>query len=205
MGICHKYKLIYISIPRTASQSIASILSNTYDSFHEVHEHLTYRELLCLMDETHFYSYHSFTLVRNPYDRFKSIYYEFLKYNTQISFDIFTHQIYNDYFDKKQKTFINNTPIFIKPQSTFCYYNGLLLVDTLLKIESIEKDWDSFVYKYIPELVTQSNDIMLPLTNVSLYKYNSLYQANYTNDLYKIVTEMYESDFDIFHYSKILT
>lgn len=197
MGICHKYKLIYISIPKTASQSVACLLSNTYDLLHTIHEHLTYRELLCLMDEDHFYSYHSFTVIRNPYERFKSIYFEYLKYNTALPFDVFIHKIYDEYYDINTNDFITTTPLFIKSQASFCTYNNIILVDSILKYESLNESWSEFTSKYIPIL---SNTI-LPHTNKSMYKYSlSFKDIKYTPILYQLINKMYNNDFILFEY-----
>lgn len=197
MGISHRYKIIYVSIPKTGSQSIASLLSNTSDSFHKIHEHLTYREMLCLMDETHFYTYRSFTVVRNPYDRIKSIYYEYSKHLNTIDFSLFIKKIYNEFYDLNNDIFRDDAPIFIKPQYSFCCYDGNILVDNILPFESINESWKQFTTDYIPELI----NTIFPITNVSFK--NIPNKIIFTTDDYRMINKMYNMDFTLFGYSKI--
>lgn len=196
MGISHKYKLIYISIPRCGSQSIASILSNSCDSFHSLHEHLTYIELLLLLDEKHFYSYTSFTVVRNPYDRFQSMYYEYIKIYSKVSFYEFIDIVKSFY---KDSNFIENTPLFLMPQSYFCTYNGSILVDIILKLELLNKSWLDFINKNIDNIYWESTIFTIPHVNSS----NKSEKIIYTSEVYTLINKLYYNDFINFDYSLI--
>jgi hypothetical protein len=192
MGIVHKYQLIFVSIPRTGSQSVASILSNACDSFHSLHEHLTYFELLLSMDENHFYSYKSFTIVRNPYTRFESMYYEYIKRNTMVSLNEFVKILLNYY---SISIFNHRTPRYLMPQSYFCVSNGQILVDTILKFEELNSDWTDFIKNNINECY-HSSVLELPHINSSI-KFENM---SYTPDLIKIINKLYYDDFVNFGY-----
>ena len=79
MVISHKYKYVFIELPRTATTAIVEELIKFYDGENILYKHSSYREL-----KKYYYNKYSdyfvFACVRNPLDRTVSLY-EKLKTN----------------------------------------------------------------------------------------------------------------------------
>lgn len=81
------------------------------------------------------------TCIRNPYDRFYSLYNYLIKYrvNPAISFEEFA-RVYKEHYHGTIYTF--NT------QLHYITIDGSIAVSDILRFEHLEKDWNTFCSKY---------------------------------------------------------
>jgi hypothetical protein len=198
--ISHKYKFIFIHIPKTAGNSLSILLKDisddkviNYTNFCSVpkndidikckitnksikHENIQYYRKIydCKID-----SYFKFTVIRNPYDRSLSYYYYF--YNDKK----------DEKFNKQQFIMFLNTKGKLQAQYTF--------IDDSFHIVKYENLIDELKnMKYFSSIIDFDN---LTKSNVS---YNS--KLNYNDILDEecknIIYTLYKKDFDIFGYKR---
>jgi hypothetical protein len=151
--ICHHYKCIFVHIPKTGGQSIEHVfldlLGLTWETraplllrhnenpdlgpprlaHLRAHDYVRYKYLT----REQFDGYFKFAFVRNPWDRFLSIY----KYLNTGGEDF-------RQFGKNFKSGLwKREHWFVRPQSDFvCNDNGELLVDFVGRFESLQEDFD---------------------------------------------------------------
>ena len=137
---------IFVQVTKTASTSIHNLLADERQLTLPM-THLRYSK--CVFDEAlngHDVSnYYSFSVVRNPYDRYISSFF-FMKqiYNWNRSFDENLDELLN-----KPKNWWDNTFILLRPQWWFvCNHDTYAIeVDEIYKYETINTDWPSIANK----------------------------------------------------------
>ena len=184
--ISHKYKCIFIHIPKTAGQSIEHFFLNLHglswekraplllkynpdpNAGPESLAHLTASEYVQLghISEKKFLQYYKFAFVRNPWARLVSEY----RYRTCYRNFTFTEFVMsglpepNPYSDKYRH---------IMPQYDFLYdINGKLLVDFVAKFENLQKDFHQVLKK-----------LSLPLSDLPHINASSSKRGNLINKL----------------------
>jgi len=201
MGMIHKYKVIFIRIPKTASTSIYSCFKNKTD---KKCSHETYKYNLCINDFDLFFDYFSFSCVRNPYDRFVSIYKidekinQIRKIRNEVyTFDNLIFKLYN------KKLNIDDLGVMYKEQHKYICINDTILVDKLLKYENLNEDWLDFS-NIINNLPNNKYKIstQLPMENVNHNKPYDDWKDYYTDETKNMIYEIYKKDFEIFGYEK---
>lgn len=200
--IFHKYRLHFIGIPKNASNSIFTMLSNKTDSHHS---HGSYMDEYFNSDEQLITSYTSFAIVRNPYDRLVSSYY----YNSQEnrlltqypeinSFKRFIQALY--YYEFPE---ISNDPS-CNPQYKFISIHKHVLVDHVLRYETLNEDWREFATTYNSNIENKFkigiNLVKKNETENRIQDFMSLYD---TTSL-KLTNEFFAKDFELFNYSMIV-
>lgn len=202
MSVYHKWRTIFIQIPKNASNSINERLTNRTDNFGI--QHLTFFDVMHYQDPELFDSYFSFSCVRNPYDRFVSAF-EFVKldtayvqYNINKNFDEFVDIIY-----KNGLNFYSKLPIHFTPQYKFISIKNVILVDEIMKVENINEDW-----KRIAEIINKKYSFTPIPTTIDVLNANSIrmnipWQDYYKNEETKNkIYELYKKDFELFGYEK---
>jgi chondroitin 4-sulfotransferase 11 len=195
--ISHKYKSIFIHIPKTGGTSIKKILSK-YDfelmSLHQAQDGSnddktgayiigTANRLKRGISDEIWNNYFKFTFVRNPYSRALSNYF-FLKYNKKICFNKFLKKKFNNIIDVWH---------FTLPQSRHIYNNKKkLLVDFIGHFENLQEDFNNICDK-IGIIPTK-----LPYLNKS-NKINKNKLLNNTNK--KTIYNKFKEDFENFNYN----
>ena len=171
--------LLFIHIPRTAGRSISEGGVNVINLGHR------------FADDVITQGYYSFTFVRNPYDRFQSSYYfykniykgvrsigkEINKYN---GFEDFTLN-FDNFKYKDDMQFV--------PQYKFINDD----LDYIGRFEYLESDWKNILH--------ESGHEFKPLPHIN----NSDHLAwplSYTNEMKKVVYNLFEQDFNEFKYHK---
>jgi hypothetical protein len=159
--ISHKYKCIFVEVPKTGSTSIRAILGKAYIP------HLNLVEIKTLMENSwtqfggrtnrvraalyqllprerkidigwrQFESYFKFGFVRNPWDRVVSLYErtEPLKMKDKMSFDEFV-----DWIQLSSATCIHSSPHRYQ-LDWFLDGSGNMLADFIGRFERLERDW----------------------------------------------------------------
>lgn len=209
MPIYHKWKCVFIHIPKTAGTSIHNKLYNRTDS---ENYHKTFFELLNEHDAELFESYWSFSVVRNPYDRFISAF-EYAKTVTQ---EIDPNSNFNDFIKKMEgnsSSFYSYLPIYFMPQFKFITIKNIVLVDEILRFENIKEDWQKLATKLNDFKVKRHSSVgaisyanihtKLDVMNVTASRLNRSVDDYFTNvDCKNIIYNLYKKDFEIFNYEK---
>jgi hypothetical protein len=190
--VFHKYKLIFTGIPKNASSSIYDILKNNTDKYHH-HESLVkeYTD----NDTDLMESYPSFCIVRNPYDRFFSSCYQIRRDedNVYLSFDEILLRI--------RDNGIFNEVFF--PQHIFICFGNKILIDKILRFESLEKDWKEYVLEYNKNSKFKI-DFNLPQSNITENKKNWEEEIKLlSDDNILMINQLYAKDFELFDYKMI--
>lgn len=190
--IFHKYKLIFTGIPKNASSSVYDILKNNTDRDHH-HESLVkeYTD----NDTDLMESYPSFCVVRNPYDRFISACYQIRRdeENNDLSFEevllrIRDNGIFNEVFF---------------PQHIFICFGNKILIDKILRFESLEKDWKEYVLEYNKNSKFKIS-FNLPKSNTTENKKNWEEEIKLlSSDDILMINQLYAKDFELFDYEMI--
>jgi hypothetical protein len=199
--ISHKYKCIFIHIPKAGGTSIEN--TTIFDDQRErtgelVGGHLTavdFREKY----PHQFDAYYKFAVVRNPYDRLVSAFFYFAQYRGEQANNIemkkrITEQYGGDFsqFCEGELT-SGRADLFthLRPQTDFLLdEQGTLLVDFVGKLECIQQD-----FKAICDQI--GIDISLPHQNRSLRRDYSNY---YTPTAQQLVAEIYRKELELFGY-----
>lgn len=195
--VFHKYKLIVIGVPKNASTSIFEALKNQTD---RNHDHETIIDTYSNHDSDLVEHYTSIAVLRNPYDRFFSGCHQIRRDhedNTNLTVsEIMAQEImgrngwYNDVF---------------QPQYKYVSVGGKILVDKLLRYETLKEDWLTFA-----EGFNQSAQFYLPK---SLPTYNNSTNKMPWEEEIKILSQdeldlinrLYAKDFKMFDYKMIET
>lgn len=197
--IFHKWKLVFVGIPKNASVSIHTALSNKTDNV--AHTHLGISEIFSNEDEDLLLDYQSFCVVRNPFDRFYSAW----KHNhphpgpTSIvdyrnAFNEFVNNIV-----KPGKVSSNISHEHYWPQYKFVTLNKRVVVDNVLKFENLQEDWIKFQNNWNSlSLTSYSMNLRLPKENSS--QIQTPWNEVYNHESIEIIRNLYRLDFEIFNY-----
>jgi chondroitin 4-sulfotransferase 11 len=204
MGVSHKYRCVFVGIPKNASTSIAKCLSNKTDG---VHDHDSYTDIVGRHDTELMEHYFSFAFVRNPFDRLVSTYHHFCR-------------CYADFHMLTFKQFVEMIPmtsaqngthndwredVCIRAQFRFTTLKigGMhqLLVDKVLRYEDIQNEW----HKCVDAINAKLSDCDYKLNKGILCKENFSDRSMevheyYDKESFERVCELYKKDFEIFGY-----
>ncbi|NBG66139.1 sulfotransferase family 2 domain-containing protein [Acidiluteibacter ferrifornacis] len=203
--VSHKYKFIYVAIPKTATHAIRFALRRhlgsddweQVDLFHQsrlpykefqdiTHGHITSSEAKRVLSEEVWDSYFKFTFVRNPFDRF-------------ISYAFFRHRSSEIFANNKlgiMKLLFKNPSlgddILFKPQWNFVTNEfGENIVDFIGRFESLQSDFDAVCQK-------------VGLPQIKLELHNSSEHNNYEHyldeELIGLISSYYKEDLECFDY-----
>ncbi len=210
--ICHKYKCIFIEVPKTGSTSIRSILgippnphTNIWQTKYELENYWTHHggirnrilaSLYLLLPVAKrkeigakiLQSYYKFGFVRNPWDRVVSLYErrEGLQLKEKMSFEEFV-----DWVEFASSTCIHPVP-HRNQLDWFVDPHGNVLVDFIGRFESLESDWTRIAQKLG---ITQP----LPHANKNPRRTRS-YTEYYTPRTRRIIAERFRIDIQYFGY-----
>jgi hypothetical protein len=212
MIINHKYKFIFIHVPKCAGTSIKRALypyGDKYDQFFgghpdapegndEVHKHSTALEVKRFATTERWEKYFTFSFVRNPFSRIVSLYNwwnevegifdpEAKKAICDMSFKEF---VFSEHSERSQLEFLTSK----EHKETFVPNKNRIELDFIGKQETINKD-----FSYLCGL--------LKLPNLSLKKLNTTRNLGtqksmdyYDEESEKHVRRKFNEDFDFFNY-----
>ena len=188
-------KAIFVHIPKTAGMSTIDALGLKYftrwkaarDSFKN-EGHVTFRHQLLpklisdgIVKQDFYDESYIFTFVRNPFDRFVSIYHVDSNWNAKVPFEQ-----YADIIIAQRQTGIRNT--LTRPQVD---YISDIRVDYIGKFENLEAD-----LKHIGKKLGKTVSY-IPHENRGEHR---VYTSYYNKELEEKVIELYEDDFYAFNY-----
>lgn len=202
MPISHKYKCIFIHVPKNAGTSI----TNEFQMQETGHWRAT---AIKRAHPKEWETYFKFTVVRNPFDRFVS------SYNYARMEKSYWHSVkggtyygkHEEYDLLKNKSFEECCKLFSTSRDTFknhcwhrqypyiCDNQGKIMVDFVVRYESFEEDM-KYVYQKCGKTPSPRWD------NQSTKSKDFL--EYYTENTRNIVYNFYNRDFEIFGYNKRL-
>lgn len=209
MAIYHKWKCVFVHIPKTAGTSIHSKLYNRTDY---EDNHKTFFELLNEHDAELFESYWSFSVVRNPYDRFISAF----EYAKTVVSEIDPNSDFNEFIKKiesNSSSFYSYLPIYFMPQHKFITIKNITLVDEIIRFENLKEEWKNLANKLNDFKVKRHSSVgaisygnvhtKLDVINVTPSRLNKSIDHYFVNkDSKNIIYELYKKDFELFDYEK---
>ncbi len=247
--ISHKYKLLYIDITKTGSSSIRASLEDVYPQrrkslisgkfiqvwddlnidqsnptkHHQVNNWTANKPWCSRVTPEILEEYFTFATVRNPYDRFVSLYHMDINieaeeggrrtFENYIDFSIKRHEEH----DMASKWYLHREPVGDESHSTarlipqkywLVTNDGVDHTDFLMRFESLDEDWvrlvlrlkyrslggEEVLYRDLPKMFT-----------AMLHDPQGLGRKHYRDGYYnarskRIVREFYEEDFEYFGY-----
>ena len=197
MLVSHKFKCIFIHIPKTGGVSVCRTLAENgipADYYTLDHEPVRIACEFLAVCEKEKKEYFSFCFVRNPWDRFVSAYNFLLKGGSNEQ-----DKEHRDEFITPYRTFndfvrnLNNTNALsqqhFRPQVEFINKD----IDFVGRFENLNKDFDIICKK-----VGISRKLTLKHLNKASHE---PYQTYYTGETEKIIRDSYKLDVDCFNYS----
>jgi len=183
-AVSKEKKFLFIHIPKTAGTSMESrdYFKPVITSHWGIADYMEQGYKLSDFD-----GYFKFAFVRNPYDRLASVMLNHTlkkEKHPEVSFNSGIIK-YKDMLTKWIAT---------KPQHTYIYLDGKLVVDFVGRYENLEEDWKKVCKKL-------GQDFDLPITRKGLFD-SSKYKSLYSLQTKKIVQELYKEDFKLFGYER---
>jgi chondroitin 4-sulfotransferase 11 len=206
MGICHKFKCVFVCIPKTATSTISSMLQNTTDQ--NIHSHDSYMDMIGNNDNDLMESYFSFTFVREPFDRAVSIYHQLSRGWDEVrrlDFKEFIQQIPESKVTGNSNQYGWQDDICLRSQFRFVSIKNVVLVDEVYRFENLESDWK----KCVQRINSNMCDVGYKLHSGNLRKENSSDRiidlpVYYDRPTFERVYQLYAKDFELFHYPKVI-
>jgi chondroitin 4-sulfotransferase 11 len=198
MPISHKYKTIFVHIPKTGGSSVEKLLGitigkdNLYSYCPPVYQHMVPRIIKEYIEDDVWTSYYKFTIVRNPYTRIVSDYVWMQQYKATGVYGM----SFNDFIKLRHKIVKNDA------YATNMYYDHFIpqveyfkdiIYDNVCYYENLKND--------ISEVMQKINcDVDLPHVNKTKHDESMKY---YTKEDIKLVNDMYKDDFIDFNYEML--
>ncbi len=206
MIISHKYKFIFIAIPKTGTHAIRFALRKhlAKDDIEQVglfvkkkapykeiasinHGHISANEIKKAVGENIWNSYFKFACVRNPWDRFISYVFfmyrntDILKKNTLLT------------LKKIAKDSVHQKRILFAPQYQFITdTSDALMIDYICRQENLQESYDLACKKIgIP---TETLNIINKSEHLPYFNY-------YDDELRNRIADLYQKDISLFHYT----
>lgn len=201
--IYHKWKLIFVGIPKNASTSFHMALTNRTDYWEVGHNHRTIFEDFHNNDEDLLLYYDSMCVIRNPYDRFFSAWKFANPHKGPVNMSDYKNAFNEFVLQSIDPNFreLNMNHEHWYPQYKFVTMNKRIVVDEILKYETLHKDWENFQEKWNRKRnLPYKMNLNLPHENSSQTTVN--WQEVYDTESREIVYDFYRRDFNIFNYQK---
>ena len=189
--IIHKYKKIFIHIPKNAGTSINKYFSNEWGDKLSIQadKHATIHEMKNKFPNA-YKNYDKFAVVRNPYDRMVS-YYFYLKRQALKHIKGYGRSTVNYNIIEFKKWVDEPRQFWYDPLHYLdCQCDWLDDTVKIIKYENLQNDINKLFKK----------EIVLPVENTTDHDHYSEYYDNYTSNS---VYERFKKDFEKYNYEKL--
>ena len=180
ISVWSKYKLNYWGIPKCANTSVKLALSNQtvqnqFATSKKIHKDVTYISQTEALNNKHI----NFTVVRNPYDRFISLYKDwglrrsnkYLNFKLPVEFDYFLDYILDNFStDDKSET-------HFKSQSYWLTSKQKLLIDNIFTVEQAQHFLSN--YNLTLELANKTTELDILLSKKQKEKIYNRYKDDF--------------------------
>lgn len=192
MRISHKHKFIFISVPKTGSESVRSVLNQFSDINSSTGLHAHHKKYSQILNDFNYSKHYTcFGFVRNPWDRCVSHWFHIKKHAQN------TKHYYGDRCRKILKTTFCFKDYLISEHILDPCFNWLssnnldLDIDFFCKMEAMQEDFAIVCEKIgIPKQ-------QVPHINKTTHKH---YPEYYDDETREIVAEKYAKDIEYFGY-----
>lgn len=192
----YEKELIALAIPKTGSISLHFSLGFTVIPEPDEY-HASLKTIIKQHPETE--NYYKFAFVRNPWDRFHSLYKDFTlkriyQYSGKIRHNkpLFSEfKNFNDFcINIKESEWMNN--VFLQSQTEITEYKGQQGCDFIGRFENLHNDF---------ERLTKALNIKATLNIMNKGVYKETYREYYSTEAQKAVEKLYQKDIDQFKYT----
>ena len=196
---------IFICVAKSASTSINLALNHYLHSEPKYH-HMSINDLKEYYPELNFDDYYKFAFVRNPWDRFLSLYHDINdKRNGKskiMNYSLLENKYKTIFYNKKNfKDFAKSfgksgwiNEAHFRPQLDYLISNGELAMDFVGRFENLQDDWDKIKkdigFKKLGDLKHEMK------SKVKIDNYKKFYD----NETIDIVARIYKKDIEFFGY-----
>ena len=170
--------LLFVHITKTAGWSVISLLEALSNFYTTNHNPITW--------EPNYRDYVSFCIVRNPFERVFSQWEWYTKKRQQIAKCSFEDFVMNYEVYAQQPNMKNN----LKPCFDYISVDGEVVVNEILRYETLQHDWQIFSGKYDLPNILPNEHINPHKTEYALDLYTSKMEAK--------VREIFTKDFDLY-------
>lgn len=198
MLICHKYRLIYIYIPKNACTTLKHLFYELENgqkfiskSPQDIHHHKIF-EIINHQDFNNYLNYFKFIFLRNPYDRFLSFYKNKIKNLKNPNFfrNFSKYGFHENMTQKETIELIRQIPDkyceqHFKPQYRFFKPK----MNFIGKVENLENDWRKI-------------SLIQGLPEVTINHYNQTTSDILDENIKDLIYEKYRKDFLLGNYQK---
>ena len=202
--IWEQRKVLFIHIPKTAGFSIKHVLTHPQSlTIPETIHPITAKGAWPLIEKYNFKDYFKTAFVRNPWDRFVSMYFYFknmtpdhyaYKYDKDIAKRVQRIKTFEEFcycfYDVKNK--IGKLPFHMLNQSKWTHHKGTCFVDYIGRFENLKED-----FKKLEKIMRLPHRTIKHL-NKSGHKD---YKTYYNSETIDIVSRLYKEDIINFNYS----
>lgn len=196
--IDHERKFIYWKNPKAACSSILQILLDNKIIDNEILHKKQKIESVGWMHACKHYDYFQFSFVRNPWDRFVSLYLDKTKSVIGTKWEMREWARYKDHsFEDFAKAILKRGPNEIDRHSRaqFLNLNRLNGINYIGKIENFSRNIKTVSKKLGIE--------KLEIHKINSTKERKAYQCYYNEETKEIVAEMYKRDIELFKYKYV--
>ena len=193
MWVNHNSEIVFIATPKCGSTSMINSLGFEYNSE-------TPREYHASIDMVHSRhpeskGYKSFSFVRNPWDRFVSVYKDGTQSHGHLgawSSGLLKYKDFTDFAKNFEKSEWANEVHFL-PCSSFLKIKGKISVDNVGRFENLHNDFS----KITKEIIGSTIDIR---HHHNQTKRSKDYKEYYNKETVEIIRKAYKEDIETFNY-----
>ena len=207
MPLSHKYKTIFVHIPKNAGESIEKTLDmyglkdkdpkkKLWGTVNNkvVLQHLTANQLKNFyLTKSIWNSYFKFAVIRNPFSKAVSEFNWFLRYGPQITFREWCESLPHR-LEINNKINILETGHNVEQYKFVTDNKGSLLVDKIILFEDLSNEFKNLATKKSWEVELINSE-----ATKSIYKKD--WRSYYCRESLKIVSKIYKKDLEIFGYN----
>lgn len=198
MIVDHTHKYIVVSTPKTGSISIQFSLGYGHDIPEPHLYHASIADIIAKHPDCE--NYFKFAVVRNPWARLVSLYFDFTKKRIQKYSQLVQHEQpllhefkdFNDLCLRLHETAWKDD-LFFQSQFKLLSIDGKLALDMVGRFENLEEDFKAFCIKVgvVPPVLEKHN--------LGVYD-NTSYRQYYTDEARSVIGELYLDDIKEFGY-----